>query len=488
MAKTSIKQNFIMNAIYMGLNFLFPLITFPYISRVLGPSGTGKVNFAVSTIAYFTMIAQLGIPTYGIKKCAQVREDREKLSRTVHEIFFINLMTATLTYAVFLVLLFSVEELKSEKTLFLIVSTQIFLNVIGMEWLYQGLEEYRYITIRSFIFKLISLVAVFLMIRDKGDYIGYGIVTVVSNSAAFLLNFVRVRKHIIIRYLKEYDVLQHIKPILVFFAMSCAVSIYTNLDNVMIGFLRGNEEVGIYTAAVKIKQMLVAIVTSLGTVLLPRSAYYLENNKKEEFYRISQKAIRFVMVVAMPICAYFIIFAREGIQLLAGAEYASAVIPMQIIMPTVLFIGLTNIMGIQMLVPLGEERKVLYSVVAGAFVDFVINIMLIPSLGATGAAIGTVTAEFIVWIVQFLYLRNIVKDYYYGISYWKIIVASGMATMVASTVKLAALNSFLALVISAILFVIIYGAILTVSKEPLVIDAISGVKGFIRKKNLGNKI
>ena len=194
-------------------------------------------------------------------------------------------------------------------------------------------------------------------------------------------------------YLCAFHVSFRRGPIMIFFAMSCATTVYTNLDTVMLGFIKTDVDVGYYNAAVKIKSVLLGIVTSLGTVLLPRASYYIEHHEMDEFRRITKKAINFVFLIAVPLTVYFILYAKEGILFLSGDAYISAVIPMQVIMPTILFIGLTNIMGIQMLVPLGREKVVLYSEIAGAIVDLILNAILIPQLASAGAAIVTLVAE-----------------------------------------------------------------------------------------------
>lgn len=163
-----------------------------------------------------------------------------------------------------------------------------------MEWLYKALEQYTYITIRSVIFKFIALIAMFLLIHQQSDYIIYGAISIFASSASNIFNFFNVHKYISLRPVGEYNFKQHLKAVSVFFALSCAATIYVNLDTVMLGFMKTNVDVGYYNAAVKIKTILVSIVTSLGTVLLPRASYYVEHGLKEDFYRITKKAINFV--------------------------------------------------------------------------------------------------------------------------------------------------------------------------------------------------
>ena len=464
----SLKINFIMNAILTMSSFIFPLITFPYVSRVLMPAGMGKVNFATSVINYFSMIAQLGIPTYGIRACAIVRDDREKLTRTAHELLIINIVMSIISYlGLFLALAF-VPRLQSEHTLYIIVSFTIILTTIGMEWLYKALEQYTYITVRSLIFKAISVVAMLLLIHSKDDYLLYGAITIFAASASNILNFINIHRYIGLKPVGNYNIKRHLKPVLVFFSMSVATTIYTNLDTVMLGFMKNDAEVGYYTDAVKIKGILVSIVTSLGTVLLPRASYYIEQGEIERFNFLSKKAFNFVCLLATPLVIYFIIFAKQGILLLSGKAYGPAVLPMQLIMFTVLFIGISNITGIQILVPLGYERIVLLSEIVGAITDLIINFILIPSLASSGAAIGTLVAEAIVLLVQYFTVRNQVPDLFSSVKYNKILGAIILAVAGSFWVLYLNLGTFITLLVSAVLFFFIYALTLILMKETLV--------------------
>lgn len=478
----SLKKNFCMNAILTMSQFIFPLITFPYVSRILLAEGTGKVSFATSIISYFAMFAQLGIPTYGIRACAQVRNDKKKLSKTAQEIFIINIIMSILAYIVFFIALCNVPRLKDEKTLLIIVSATIFFNAIGMEWLYKALEQYTYITIRSVIFKFIALIAMFLLIHQQSDYIIYGAISIFASSASNIFNFFNVHKYISLRPVGEYNFKQHLKAVSVFFALSCAATIYVNLDTVMLGFMKTNVDVGYYNVAVKIKTILVSIVTSLGTVLLPRASYYVEHGLKEDFYRITKKAINFVFLVATPLMLYFMFFAKEGIFFLSGNTYGGAIVPMQIIMPTLFFIGLTNIMGMQILVPLGKENIVLYSEIVGAVVDLAINYILIPKYASAGAAIGTLVAEIAVWIVQYIYLRKQIKDAYKNVRYGILILALFLGSIASLWVKKVFSGSFIVLLNSAILFFGVYFIVLTIAKEPLIYQIEEGLLTKLKKK------
>lgn len=466
----SIKFNFIMNTFLTLSSFLFPLITFPYVSRILLPAGMGRVSFATSVVSYFALFAQLGIPTYGIRACAKVRDDRMELTRVVHELFVINLVMSIFAYVLLALALFCVPRLRIEKTLILVISVTVIFNAIGMEWLYKALEQYAFITVRSLIFKVIGLVFLFLLVHEAGDVVIYGGITCFAASASSVANFWHVHNYIDIRPVGGYRFRRHFKAVLVFFAMSCATVIYTNLDTVMLGFMKTDEEVGYYHAAVKVKTILVSVVTSLGTVLLPRLSYYVEQGKKQEFERLAKKAMNFVVILALPMMLYFIIFAEEGICFLSGSAYKNAVLPMQIIMPTLLLIGMTNVMGIQILVPVGKEKTVLVSEIAGAVTDLAVNAVLIPTLASAGAAIGTLLAEFVVWFVQFTAIKYVVKKPYEQVRWFCLFPALAAAGFSCVWVKCLSAGDFVKLVFSAVMFFGVYFLVLAAVKEPLVTE------------------
>lgn len=467
-----------MNIILTISSFVFPLITFPYAARVLGPIGTGKVSFAVSVVNYFSMFAQLGIPTYGIKVCAQVRDNKTELSKTAQELVIINLITSLISTCALIITMFFIPAFRNDKWMYCIVGTTIILNAIGMDWLYRALEQYTYITVRSIATKIIAVFAMFLLVHSEEDYIAYSGITIFAMSAANVLNFVNAHKYIYFSRMGNYNLKRHLKPILIFFAMSCAITIYTNLDTVMLGLMKTDADVGYYNAAIKIKNILVSVVTSLGAVLLPRASYYVEQKMMDEFFRISKKALSFVIMLSIPMMTYFILFAEECIYFLSGNLYAGAIAPMQIIMPTLLFIGVSNIIGTQVLVPLGLEKLVLYSTIAGAMIDVAINVLLIPIFGSAGAAIGTVVAEFVVLVFQLLVIKKLKLQIFNQIHYIRFLIAVLLSTVASIWVKELEYNCFVRLCLSSIIYFGVYCMYLLVRKEKIIVD----MGNFIIKK------
>ena len=478
----SLKKNFIFNSIYSVSAFIFPLITYPYISRVVQPSGVGAVSFATTFISYFNMFAQLGIPTYGIKQVAKVRDSQEELNRTVKEIFSINVITTVVAYVFLVISLLFIEKIRNDRVLIAIISITILLNTVGMEWLYKGIEKYQYIATRSLIFKVFSVFGLFMLVHSPEDYLIYGFISIFASSASNILNFYNLNKYVSFKNVKARDYKRHLKPIMVFFAMTIATTIYTSIDTIMIKFMQSNLEVGYYDAAIKVKTVLVTFITSLGAVILPRSSYYVENDKMNDFNILINKSINFVLIMSLSLMVYFIIFANETIMVLSGNLYSKSVFPMQVIMPTLLFIGLTNIMGIQMLVPMKKENAVMISTFAGALVDLILNAILIQWYGSIGAAIGTLVAEFVVLIVQLIYLKDNVKYLYANQGYLKLLLALLIASLAAICIKCALHGIFIKLVVSAIVFFGLYVVVLYILKEEVVVENVRSAIGKIIKK------
>ncbi len=465
-----------MSAILSMSSFIFPLITFPYVSRILLPVGTGKVSFATSLVSYFALFSQLGIPTYGIRACAKVRDNRRELTRVTQELLIINLVMSVFAYIVFFLALAFVPRLREDRLLYIIVSVTMLLNAVGMEWLYKALEQYSYITMRSVFFKFIAVILMFLLVQEQSDYVIYGGITVFASSASNILNLFNVRKYVDMKPVGGYNFKRHLKAIGIFFAMSCATTIYTHLDTVMLGFMTSDTDVGYYNAAVRIKSVLVSVVTALGTVLLPRSSYYISKGMKDEFKRITAKAMQFVWILATALMLFFMIYAKEGIYFLSGDNYTGSIVPMQIIMPTLLLVGISNITGIQILVPLGKEKWVLYSEIGGAITDLILNAILIPQMQSSGAAIGTLAAELVVLLIQVYALREDAGQLFGSIKYWKLILGLALASAASVWTKSIHFldnitwNSFCILAVAAILFFGVYLIVLTLTKTQLVLE------------------
>ena len=476
----SVKFNFIMNFILTASNFIFPLITFPYVSRVLGASGTGKVSFAISVVSYFTMVAALGVPTYGIRAAAKARDDQEKLNRTTQEILIIHLFMMILVSIAYIMAILFVPRFQSDRILFLVVGVSILLDPLGVNWLYQGLEQYGYIAKRSIFLKFVGVILMFMFIHSPDDYVFYGVTSILASAGSNVLNFINLRKYVSLKPVGDYNIKQHLKPILILFAQVVAVNIYTNLDNVMLGFMKTDLDVGLYAAAVKVKTILTSLVTSLGAVLLPRLSYYIMEGRKEEFQALIKKAYNFVIVIAFPLMLFTIFYAKDCLICLSGNEFIGATLAMQIIAPTIVLIGLSNLLGIQVLTPLNREKQLVYSVVAGAVADLILNMVFIPEMGAAGAALGTLVAEAVVLMVKILYLKDLFFKIAKQVQYGKIVLALILASVISIRCSNIVDMVFLKLLIAGMSFFGIYGLILLLTKENFINSYV--LEGILKNK------
>lgn len=476
--KKSIVYNYAMNIILTMSSFIFPLITFPYASRMLKPEGMGKVVFSTSVISYFILISQMGIPKYGIRECAKVKDDRLRLEKTVQELIVINIVMCLCAYILLAAAIIFVPRLKNCKIILEVMSISILFTTLGVEWFYQALEKYTYITVRSIIFKFVAMLAMFLLIHEEKDYVIYGGISIFASSASGILNFLNLNKYIHLFSKKKLDIKKHIKPILIFFSMTCATTIYLNMDVVMLGFMQTDTEVGVYNAAIKIKSVLVSVIIALGTVLLPRVTYYIEKGKVEKLYNIAKRAIQFVYFLTLPLIMVFTVCAKDCILILAGSDYGNAELPMKIMLPTVFFIGLTNVMGIEVLIPTGNEIKVLISEVIGAIVNLIFNFTFIPKYGAIGAAIGTLLAEMAVFAVQFILYKEVFTKIFRKVHIMKNIISLLVAILVSKLIFKGQING----IVFMIKYGIVFGGIYIISLYLLKDEFMKAIVEFLNRK------
>lgn len=466
----SVKLNFVMSAILRMSAFIFPLITFPYVSRILGAEGNGKITFTSSVISYFSMFAQLGIPTYGIRVCAACRDNPQKFNKTVQELLLLNSITVIISYLTFVVCILTIPKLQETRSLLIISSTSILLSAIGMEWIFQALEQYSYITIRNLLFKIVSILLMFCFVHKPEDYIVYGAINVVGTCGSNIFNVIYAGRFLDRKPIGNYNLKRHIKPILNFFMLTVSISVYTSMDSVMLGFMSSDAEVGYYAAATKMKTIVVSTVTTLGTVLLPRMSNFIAQSKLDDFYKMIKKSFNFIFIVAISMSVFCMIISKTMILFLAGTSYTPAIAPMQIISWTIIFIALSNITGMQVLVPTGREKYTTISTVYGAIVNLIVNAIAIPRYGAVGAAMGTVIAEFIVLAVQIVYLRLELLQMLKGIQYIKIIISLTLALLILLIFNrvVTMQNLLLNICLSAAVYFGVYFIVLLLTKEKLV--------------------
>lgn len=399
----SVKANYLFNLINSGSQLLFPLITFSYVSRIMLADGIGQVNFFQSIISYISLLTCLGIPMYAIREVAKVRDNATEMTRTTVEILLLHAFLSLMGYVAVSVICMTVTQVQTDIPLFLLLSTTIFFTAIGCEWFYQGIEDFKYVAARGLLIKVVSVVLLFLVVRTKEDILWYGAYSVFGVLGGNIFNFIRLRKYLhrdVIDF-RTLHPMRHLKPALHVFALNVVISIYLQLNNVLLGFMKDAEAVGYFTAATKIMVITMSISSSLSAVIMPRTSNLIAEGRMDEFKALVQKSYDFILALAIPLMVGLIFTSPSAILLLSGIGFAPAILTSQIVAFNILMVGLSGVMGIQVLYPLGKINIVILCTLIGAVVNILLNILLIPRYGHNGTAVAYMLAEVAVTVSMF---------------------------------------------------------------------------------------
>ena len=470
----SVKANFIYSLINTVSGFVFPLITFPYVSRILQADGIGEVNFYNSIINYVILLTGLGIPVYGIREIAKVRDKKNDLEQTLAEILSLHLILNVIGYVAIFAICIFIDQIGNAE-LFLLLSLTLFLNTIGCGWFYSGVEDFKYIAVRSIIVRTISVILLFLLVRDKQDLIFYGVYNVFVSGGSNILNFFRLRNYISLNELKKLklNLIKHIKPASSIFILNLITSIYINLDKVMLGFIKGSTAVGYYTSASQISHILLTAVSVLGSVMLPRASNLIQNNNIEEFFRLSEKSYHFILLLSLPIALGCIALAPDLIYLFCSSSYEPAINTLRLLAPVVIAIGMSNQIGMQILYPLGKVKLITISTGVGALTNIVLNLLLIPILAQNGAAIATLCAEFSVTITQIVITREIIPYKFISVKNFKYLGAAIIMLFVCLFLKYLNMSSIVNIIVIPIVGAISYVTFMLITNDYLTKEIVS---------------
>lgn len=409
MKEKSIFKNYIFNTIYNILNILFPIITVSYVSRILMAEGIGKVSFATSIVSYFIVLAQLGIPKYGPREIAKKMDKIEERNQLFWEIYIVEVITTIFVSILYLVMISTVKYCKENYILMLVVGIQLIFNLFFIDWFYTGMEEYEYITTRSIFIKIISIIAIFLFVKRKEDYINYALIQSCAVVGNYIFNIYNLRKYLSIPKFRKLKLKRHIKPILILFFMAIAIELYSQLDTIMLGTFSSETVVGYYSNPMKMVKMLTIVIVSLSTVLLPRLSWYYENGEDGKINELVNLALKVVLFLSLPACIGIIIVAKPLILVLFGSDFFESIQTIKILSFLIPILSVGNLFGTQILMVVNQEKKLLLSVVAGAIVNVILNSIFIAKYKQNGAAFASVIAEMCVMIIQIIYSIKFVK-------------------------------------------------------------------------------
>ena len=474
----SVKVNYILNLINTGTQMLFPLITFPYVCRVIEADGIGQINFFQSIISYISLFTCLGIPMYAIREIARDRSDVVQMNRTAMEILLLHSMLTLLGYAIVAILCLTVPQIQVNIPLFLILSLTIFFTAIGCEWFYRGIEDFKYITIRGFIIKTVSVVLLFIFVKSKTDLLYYGCYTVFGVLGGNIFNFFRLRKYIHRENIifSELHIKRHVKPVLKVFSFSVVTSIYLQLNTVLLGFLKNALAVGYFAAATKVMQMLLMMSSCLGSVMMPRASHLIAENKEDEFNRLIQKSYDFTMAIALPMTIGLIFCAPSLITALCGVKFEHSILPSQIIAPIILMVAISNVFGIQVLFPKGKINIVTLCCGIGAVADLILNLCLIPFFSYIGTSIAYLGAEVATTVSMYFIGRRYIPIIYFKKSHLTYALGCIVMAFALYGLSLLQLPTLIILLLQGCCGVLAYFIILCICKDDMLIQILSKIK------------
>lgn len=432
MKKNDALTNILFNILKTVINLLFPIIIFPYTSRVLGPENLGKVDFATSVVSYFSLFASMGIPAYGIIVCSRDRENRRRLNETVSELLFLNLVFTAIVEILLLICIYSIKRFYVISNLLLLNALNMIFVIIGMDWFFNAIEQYKYITIRSFMMKVVSLFLIFILVKENQDYVIFAAIIIFSTVGANLFNCIYSRHFWSLTRVNMEGIKRHIVPIMTYFGASIASTINSNTDLVMLGFLKNDTIVGLYSFSVKVKTILSSIVTAGLAVLIPQFTLSYAKKEIDNFRKLLRSTLLFAMMIAIGMTFFFIISTNEVISILGGNRYNNAKTSMIVLTLCVIVLGVTWTLGVGVLQACGKEKSYAKTITISCCVNIILNILLIPEYGHLGAAIATFCTEFVNMIFFFYYSKEIIGDSFHDL---KLIFFFEMA-MIASAVSL----------------------------------------------------
>lgn len=402
----SLKQNIFYSGILTTANYIFPLITYPYVSRVLGVANIGACNFVDSIINYFLILSTLGMGTVGIREVAKCKENKTNLQKTFSQLFTINTVSTTIALVVLLVAMHIVPKLQENYDLMWIGVLKLVFNYLLIEWFFKGLEDFKYVTNRTILVRCVYVLSVFLLVRKVDDVSVYYFLTTVTIAINAIINLIYARRFIQLRFcfssLKEYSISVGLLGV-----YSILTSMYTTFNVAYLGFVSTDIQVGYYTTSTKIHTIILMAFTAVTGVIMPRMASILSEKKYGEYERLIKKSVLILLAFAIPCVIIIEVFAPLIIKIIAGIGYEGAILPLRIIAPLVLIIGIEQILITQSLMPMGKDKAVLINSIFGAIVGLVANVILVPHLAAVGSAIVWTISELVVMLsALFFFLRE----------------------------------------------------------------------------------
>ncbi len=478
MSQVSLKKNAVYNTIRSLSSFLFPFITFYYASRVVGKENIGRVNWAASVFSYFSFIAVFGINTYAVRECSQIRDDKERVSAKASELFSLSIISTIASLVLLGLSILVIPKLQSYAILLIIQSMSIVFTTFGLEWINDIYEDYKYISIRSIAVSFINLILLFILVRSREDYYRYAFLSVLSIIIIGCVNFIYIRKYIRLHLTLKFEIGRYLKALVPFFVNEVSIVIYVSSDTTLLGIIRDDVAVGVYSAAVKIYTIVKSVFIAIFTVTLPRLSKHASDGDRQEFGRILSGLTSVFILLAFPAVCGMILYARYILLFACGEEYLDAASALRLLGVALLFAVFGGIVTRCINIPLGYERVNSIATAVAAVENIVLNIPAIYLWGASGAALTTVLAELTVLAIGLcnlyknqkdLHLKDIVNLH----DVRDALIGVAMIVMVYLGVTRVVPGEIFRLFVGVVLSVLLYGVILVAMRNPIVMEKFS---------------
>ena len=472
--KQSLKKNYIYNLIYQLMILILPLATAPYLSRVLGAEKIGIYSFTLSISSYFITFGTLGMTTYAQREIAYNQNNKEKCSKIFWEIFILRFITMSMSILIFILIFVNGTQYQ---LYYKILTLEIIASMLDISWFFQGLEELKKTVIKNGVVKLISVILIFCIVKNKNDLVKYYIIYALSILLGNISLWVYLPKYIKKVNLKELKILKNLKPSFYLFIPNVAIQVYALLDKTMIGIIVPDKsELGFYEQSQKVIRLLLTIITSLGTVMMPRMANKFAEGKKEEIMYYMKKSFNYVFILSIPMIFGIIAVSKYFVPIFFGKGFDKVALIMNMTCPILLFIGISNVIGGQYLLPAKKQKEYTISVILGAVVNFGLNLFLIKLYGAIGAAIATIAAELTVTVTQMIFVKN---DFDFGEilkPILKYLFASICMFIICKILGANITNRYLSVALQVLIGSIVYFTTLLMLKDNFLFEIINNIK------------
>lgn len=471
-----VKKNVLYTTFLTGANYIFPLITYPYISRILGPANIGANEFALRIVGYFLLFASLGVTTIGTREVAKSKQSKEECSKTFSSILILNLLSTIFILVVYGICIYSVASFQRVKPLLLIGSIQIAFTPFLIEWLYKGMEDFPYITKRSLAVRVLYVISIFIFVKTEEDLLKYFTLTIFSMILNAIFNWEHKRKYV--RFtIKGLNFKKYIKPYFTFGLYALLTSMYISFNVLFLGIVSTNIEVGYYSAATKLFSVILAFFTSFSAVMMPRMSNMLANHDNESIRCLIFKSFELLFPIALTTILIGEFFAPQIILILSGPGYEGAILPFRIILPLIFIIGTEQILIVQILTPMGKDKAVLINSIVGSICGLVLNFAIVPQLGCTGSAIVWIASEVAVFSSAFYFVSKTMSKNIIPVNLLlKNIILLLVPIIVTFIIQKFYLNGYITMIFSVI-FILLYVGITQVYilKNSILRSILSGI-------------